>query len=292
MRRKPSHSSFSHRAKPQQFRAYVQPQVSMETANSVTLPQHSHLFLPCLSCDTLPGTEESHERLQWVPLPNDNPNGVSCLAACYSRAQYWGREHLPLHLLKGFPNVRMPSGNKLGFYWLFFPRHRVFLPPLTWLFLSAEGTSLGSAFICVHTHTCQQQKFLCPRVITTPFNPHISPGTSLTLNEIAIPDPCYHRQQCFLLLSSTTQHWHIIIVVISAASSCHTVMPICQSFITLTSPRALLAFPLSALIYLSWITSPKFISLSFHGLNLKGGFFFDCTWNVSRYLWIFFFLGI
>lgn len=49
-------------------------------------------------------------------------------------------------------------------------------------------------------------------------------------------------------------------------------MPICQSFITLTSPRALLAFPLSALIYLSWITSPKFISLSFHGLNLKGGF--------------------
>lgn len=89
------------------------------------------------------------------------------------------------------------------------------------------------------------------------------------LNEIAVPDPCYPRQQWFLLLS---QHWHIIIVVISAASSCHTVMPICQSFITLTSPRALLAFPLSALIYLSWITSPKFISLSFHGLNLKGVF--------------------
>lgn len=49
-------------------------------------------------------------------------------------------------------------------------------------------------------------------------------------------------------------------------------MPICQSFITLTFPRALLAFPLSALIYLSWITSPKFISLSFHGLNLRGVF--------------------
>lgn len=64
----------------------------------------------------------------------------------------------------------------------------------------------------------------------------------------------------------------LIIVVISAASSCHTVMPICQSFITLTFPRALLAFPLSALIYLSWITSPKFISLSFHGLNLRGVF--------------------
>lgn len=32
------------------------------------------------------------------------------------------------------------------------------------------------------------------------------------------------------------------------------------------------SLPLSALIYLSWITSPKFISLSFHGLNLRGGF--------------------
>lgn len=142
-------------------------------------------------------------------------------------------------------------------------------------------------YLCIHPH----QQCLCPRVITTPLNPQTSPSTFLILNEIAIPDPCYHTQQWILLFSSRTQHWHIIIVVISAASSCHTVMPICQSFITLTFPRALLAFPLSALIYLSWITSPKFISLSFHGLNLRGVFLAALGMSLDTFEF-FFFLGI
>lgn len=145
----------------------------MVTANSVTLPQHSHLSPPCLLCDTLAGTEESHESIQWIPLPNDNPNGGSCHAA----SQCWGREHLPLHILKGLPNVRMHLvTNSFFIDFFFFLTYIRFLPPLTWHSLSVEGISLSSAFICVHTHTCQQQQFLCPRVITPPLNPHISPS--------------------------------------------------------------------------------------------------------------------
>lgn len=64
----------------------------------------------------------------------------------------------------------------LTFFFFFFLTYIRFLPPLTWHSLSVEGISLSSAFICVHTHTCRQQQFLCPRVITPPLNPHISPS--------------------------------------------------------------------------------------------------------------------
>lgn len=105
-----SHSSFS---------AYVQSQVSMVTANSITLPQYSHLFLPCLLCDTLAGAGESHKSIQSIPLPNDNQNGVSYRAACFPELSIEAGNTCPYTSWKDFQMLECLLANNsflLGFF--------------------------------------------------------------------------------------------------------------------------------------------------------------------------------
>lgn len=102
----------------------------------------------------------------------------------------------------------------------------------------------------------------------------LTPISSLTLSLLcfSIQGPsCYHKEQSFASFIQGS--------ALTYCYPCH----FC-SLITLRSHVYLLglyydyisqsfaSLPLSDLIYFSWITSPKFISLSFHRMNLKAAF--------------------